>query len=41
MLATNAQPARGRPPAVPEVKTMEPPVRMLPLPYLAVRYAPK
>jgi hypothetical protein len=37
MLAATDQPGRGRCPAMPEVTTIEPPLRMLPLPYLAER----
>jgi hypothetical protein len=40
MLAPSDQPDRGRMLARPDVKTIEPPCRMLPLPYLAVG-APK
>src|SRR5579862_696987 len=40
MLAPSDQPACGRCPAIPEVKTIEPPLRILPLPYLGVVGAP-
>ncbi len=41
MLAPSDQPAWGRVPARPEVKTIEPPGRIPLLPYLAAIYAPQ
>src|ERR1700728_255701 len=41
MLDATAQPACGRRPATPELNTIEPPLRILPLPYLAAQNAPQ